>query len=374
MLRSAFGAKCAESKNYEIEVFAGWVGETLRDTHAAEVARTPDIPPELTNGPFTLEEARAVGLTLSALRGKAWRRLSSELYCVAELRENPWLLLSAWQRLLPAEAVFAGATAAWLFGLDLKPTDPVEIVVPPGSGTRSRVGLSVRRCELRRAEVVSIRGLRATSLPRTLAELCLQCPAVEALVAIDMAIYGGLIDAAALVRYAKAAKGRAGAGRMRMLAPLAAPAESPMETRLRWLLMEAGLPRPDVQTNLHDAEARFIGRADLYYHSAKLVLEYDGGNHRDRLVEDDRRQNLLINAGFRLLRFTAADIHNRPDVVEAQVRGALSIVAPSARLAPTGRKLKPESARLKPNVRNRRRDWSGAPRRLLKSMRLSRLG
>ena len=54
-----------------------------------------------------------------------------------------------------------------------------------------------------------------------------------------------------------------------------------------------------------------------------MILEYDGGNHRERLVEDDRRQNLLINAGFRLLRFTAADIHNRPEVVVAQVRAGL---------------------------------------------------
>jgi very-short-patch-repair endonuclease len=97
-----------------------------------------------------------------------------------------------------------------------------------------------------------------------------------------------------------------------------------METRLRWLLIKAGLPHPDVQTDLRDTNERFIGRADLYYRSALLVIEYDGGNHRERLVEDDRRQNLLINAGFRLLRFTAADIHQRADVVVAQVRSALS--------------------------------------------------
>jgi hypothetical protein len=96
-----------------------------------------------------------------------------------------------------------------------------------------------------------------------------------------------------------------------------------METRLRWLLMQAGLPRPEVQTNLVDAAARFVGRADLYYPGARLALEYDGGNHRERLIEDDRRQNLLINAGYRLLRFTAADVQGRPDVVVAQVRAAL---------------------------------------------------
>ena len=67
-----------------------------------------------------------------------------------------------------------------------------------------------------------------------------------------------------------------------------------------------------------------MGRADLYYPGARLILEYDGANHRDRLVEDNRRQNLLINAGFRLLRFTATDIYQHPDVVVAQVRAALS--------------------------------------------------
>jgi hypothetical protein len=36
-----------------------------------------------------------------------------------------------------------------------------------------------------------------------------------------------------------------------------------------------------------------------------------------------RWQNLLIRAGFRILRFTAADIFMHPDVVAAQVRGSL---------------------------------------------------
>jgi hypothetical protein len=288
---------------------------------------------------------------------------------LADLPQDPLLLLSAWQRLLPPECVFAGATAAWLFGLDLEPIDPVEIVVPPTSGIRARDGLSVRRCELPPNEVASIRGLRATALPLTLAGLCLQRPAVEALVAIDMAVCAGLIDVAALGRYADFAKGRPGAGRLRSLAALAAPAESPMETRLRWLLIQAGLPRPEVQTNLRDGKARFIGRADLYYPAAKLVLEYDGGNHRERLVEDDRRQNLLIYGGFRLLRFTAPDIHNRPDVVVAQVRGALSMATPNTPLAPIALQHKRRRAPLDPNARNRHRDWSATPRRLLKAVR-----
>ena len=96
-----------------------------------------------------------------------------------------------------------------------------------------------------------------------------------------------------------------------------------METRLRWILAESGLPRPEVQTSLHDAHGRFVGRADLYYPSARLVIEYDGANHRERLVQDNRRQNALVDSGYRVLRFTAAD---RPEIVTALVRRALAPV------------------------------------------------
>ena len=141
---------------------------------------------------------------------------------------------------------------------------------------------------------------------------------MEALIAIDAAVRLRLIDKVALTR-------------QHSLGSLAAPAESPMETRLRWLLLQAGLPRPEVQTELRDTAGRFLGRADLYYPSSRLVIEYDGANHRDRLVEDNRRQNLLINAGFRILRFTATDVHQRSDVVVAQVRSALVRVSSHSR-------------------------------------------
>jgi very-short-patch-repair endonuclease len=138
-----------------------------------------------------------------------------------------------------------------------------------------------------------------------------------------MALSVELTSAPALAAYAQRVRGRPGASRFRSLAKVAAAAESPMETRLRWLLIRAGLPRPEVQTNLYDEDQQFLGRADMYFPDSRLVLEFDGGNHRDRLVEDDRRQNRLINAGFRLLRFTAADLYGRPEVVVAQVRGSL---------------------------------------------------
>jgi hypothetical protein len=299
------------------------------------MAKIPRIPAEFKLRPFSLDEARDAGLTPRALRGRTWKRINARLYRWTDLPEDPWLTLSAWRRVLPPETVFAGTSAAWLFGIELAPTDPVEVVLPPLSGIRSRDGLIVHRGEIPSDEIESIRGLRVTSLHLTLAGVCLRRPAVEALAAIDKAIYLHLTHPAALAEYAEAAKGRRGAARLKSLASFAAPAESPMETRLRCLLIQAGLPRPEVQVTLRDGSARFAGRVDLYYPDARLVLEYDGGNHRERLVADDRRQNVLVNSGYRLLRFTGSDIYTRPEVVVAEVRAALDKVrlAPKVRLA-----------------------------------------
>ncbi len=91
-----------------------------------------------------------------------------------------------------------------------------------------------------------------------------------------------------------------------------------METRLRLKLVLAGLARPRVQVTLGDP---FIARVDLYYPDQRLVIEYDGGSHRDSLVADNRRQNRLTNAGYRVPRFTASDLSGD---VPGIVRRALS--------------------------------------------------
>jgi hypothetical protein len=149
-------------------------------------------------------------------------------------------------------------------------------------------------------------------------------PLGEAVVAVDMALHSALVELDDLHRYVAARSSAKGAGQARRVAELAEPrAESPMESRLRVLLVLAGLPRPAVQTELMDERGRFLGRPDLYYASHRLGIEYDGGTHRESLVADNRRQNRLLASGYRLLRFTAADVYNRPDSVVAQVRSAL---------------------------------------------------
>ena len=97
-----------------------------------------------------------------------------------------------------------------------------------------------------------------------------------------------------------------------------------MESRLRILLVLANLPRPEVQVSVYDKEGLLLGRPDLLYRDQHLAIEYDGANHRDRMVEDNRRQNGLVRAGFRLLRFTASDVYRTPELVVAQVLEALA--------------------------------------------------
>jgi hypothetical protein len=147
----------------------------------------------------------------------------------------------------------------------------------------------------------------------------------EAVVVVDMALHAGLISLVDLNALCLTRAGKVGIENLRRVADFAEPvAESPMESRLRMLLVLGGLPRPQAQVSLHDNHGRFVGRPDLYYSSHRLGIEYDGGTHRLSLAEDNQRQNRLLAAGIRLLRFTAADVRQNPDSVTTQVRTMLA--------------------------------------------------
>lgn len=286
------------------------------------MGRLPVIPRALRRGAFTLADARRHGLDKWNLRGASWRRLGPETYVLARLSEAPLLRLEAARRRLPANAVFSGLTAAWLHGLDVEPCDPIEVTVPPPARLSTRAGMLVRRQLLRQGDVVTARGQPATTMVRTISDLCPRLALTEAVVIADAALHAGKLTTNDLAVTAASAAPGVRALR-RVLDHVEPAAESPMETRLRMLLVLAGLPRPEAQVAIRDRLHRFAGRPDLFYREERLGLEYDGGTHRDSLVEDDRRQNRLLEAGVRLLRFTAGDIYNRPESVVGLVRTAL---------------------------------------------------
>jgi len=288
------------------------------------MSKHPVIPPELKNGPFTVAQALQTGLTRRQLRGRSFRRIFPGFYTWAGIPEVPAVVLAAVGRRLPPGAAFSDRTAAWLHGLDVPPCDPVEVTVPHACRVSGRAGVRIRRCNLSEVEVVVHKGLPVTSSLRTVFDLSRRLPLVEAVVAVDMALHQGLVDLVKLRGYVAAQTPCRGIAQARRATELAeSGAESPMESRLRMLLILAGLPRPEVQVPLHDERGRFVGRPDLYYRAHRIGVEFDGGTHRESLVEDNRRQNRLLNAGCSLLRFTAADVYSHPDEIIAEVRAAL---------------------------------------------------
>lgn len=285
----------------------------------------PFVPPALRSRPFTAAEASRAGVTRRQLRGSAYRRLGAGLYRWVGLKENPLLILSAVARRLPDGAAFSGRTALWLHGLDEVLRDPIEVTIPEPIGSSRLAGASVRRSALGGEEILLRRDLPTTSALRTVADIGGQDSLTEGVVAADLFLHARLVTMAELLAHvAEHAKAR-GIARLRSVVDLAEPkTESAMETRLRMLLVLGGLPRPEVQVPVHDDQGNVLGRPDLLYRLQHLAIEYDGGNHRDRLVDDNRRQNGLVGADFSLLRFTASDVYRTPETVVMQVRHCLA--------------------------------------------------
>lgn len=224
---------------------------------------------------------------------------------------------------LPAHGAFSGRTSAWLHGLDLPPCDPIEVTVRLRGGVSGRAGMALRRAVLHPGDVVQRHGFKTLSVLRTLADLAQRRSLVEAVMAIDMALHRRLMSEEQLASYVARNLRAKWAGRLRRAAALAEPkSESAMESCLRVLLVKSGLPRPEAQVEIRDAHGNHLGRVDLYYPEQRLAIEYDGSTHKDSLAADNRRQNALVQAGLKLLRFTYADVVGSPEQVVAIVAAA----------------------------------------------------
>ena len=171
------------------------------------------------------------------------------------------------------------------------------------------------------------RGLRVTSAVRTIGDLGCRLPLTDAVALLDMALHRRLVTRVRLRDWATTHVGYRGIRRLKRALDLTDPAaESVMETRLRLLLVLAGLPHPRCQVSLRDDCGLFVARPDLYYPDAHLAIEYDGATHHESLAADNRRQNRLIDSGYRLLRFTAGDVLDAPAAVVSIVRRALGVI------------------------------------------------
>jgi len=270
---------------------------------------TPRLPIQLASRPFRLEEALRAGLSRAQLLGAGWRRLGHKVYARKEIADEPLARLEAAMRRLPADAVFSGRTAAFLHGLETSLPIAIEATLPATARTTHLAGITIRRRQIGAHEVATRQGFRVTSALHTVTDLASHLELVEAVAVLDAALHKGLVGIEELKGSIHERQGQKGTARLRRALDHAEPAtESPMETRLRMLLVLAGLPKPEVQVPLYDESGAFVGRADLYYPDQRLVIEYDGSTHRDSVAADNKRQNRLIDAAYNILRFTASNL------------------------------------------------------------------
>ena len=282
------------------------------------------IPDRLKQGPISIQQAEAAGVSRHQLRGPNWRQVGRGRVIWADLEDASGLVRAPRPELLAPGVVFSHRTAGSIYGLDLGQLALIEVTAPNGRTAWPRPGLHIRHAQLDDADTCERHGAPVTSPVRTAFDLARHLPLAEAVAAVDMALHRRLLDLAALERYVLDRPCWQGVIQARRVAELAEPAtESWMESVLRMTLIRGGLPRPRVQTTLVSSRGAFIARVDMLYEQARVVIEYDGANHRDRLVEDNRRQNRLLGAGYIVLRYTAADVHHRAGTIVSEVRQEL---------------------------------------------------
>lgn len=105
---------------------------------------------------------------------------------------------------------------------------------------------------------------------------------------------------------------RAGVRKLRaVLELIRVGAGSPQETRSRLTIVRAGLPEPELQVDVLDLAGRFVGRVDMAYPRQRIVIEYEGDQHRtdaDQWGRDLRRYREMERLGWVVVRWTKSDL------------------------------------------------------------------
>jgi hypothetical protein len=267
--------------------------------------------------PFRLDQAPARGLTRDMLRTARYRRLGHGIYTETDRPVELGDQVAAARLVLPADAVVTGVTALHLQGVTLG--DPLPVRASTATSTMTR------RAELRLSRVNTLPAAQAgTALPAAAwVGACAELDLVSAVAAGDWLLRLRRGTAADLHAAAEAATGR-GCRRARAAAALVRErVDSVRETRLRLMLVLAGLPEPRANVTLGTADGP-IGRVDLVLDAFRLILEYDGDQHRDRQQwnTDLDRDDAFRGLGYLTLRVTA-DRMRRPRALVLRVHAAL---------------------------------------------------
>jgi hypothetical protein len=278
-----------------------------------------------TSRAFTTAQAVAAGISASRLRGKEFRRLAKGTYVSAE--RSPSALLTAEAALLghPDQAFASHSTAAAVYRMPV-PHDVwqhVSVVDPDARRRRHGVRSHVASA---RTQVLTLDGVRVAAPAYVFIQLAAVLPLVELVVLGDYLVGRDWYTPEQLVAIC-AASDDPHAGRALAAARFVREGvDSPMESRLRMLLVLAGLPEPTVNHLLRDEYGAVVRRLDLCYPGVRVIVEYDGRQHADDAKQHDHdiyRREELDDGEWRIVVVTAAGVYKRPEETLARVREVL---------------------------------------------------
>jgi very-short-patch-repair endonuclease len=276
--------------------------------------------------PFTRAAALKAGITPSQLAGRGYRRLFRPVYISAEVPPTPRDRTIAALLVHPAGARASHTSAARIYRLPV-PGDPFEHISVAHAGDRRwQPGI---KPHVSPPHVVPVlrNGVLVSPPARLFVELASMLGLVDLVVAGDALIQEcGWTSAKLLAALAEVDD--YWSGRARFAARFVREGvDSPMETRLRLLLVLAGLPEPEVNFTLRNTGGEVVARFDLSYPGVKLIIEYDGRVHVERVQnwEDDvdREAFLREDLGWAVLKVVSRGVYVEPWATVQRVAKAL---------------------------------------------------
>ena len=264
--------------------------------------------------PFTRAEAREVGISAKQLMGGRYQRLFHGLHLSAQVVATPTVRARAVLKICPPGSQASHFTAAELWGA-IVPSQPLTHVSCPQPGWRTeRRGVGSHRLS-RHAKAARFRGMRISTPEQTFIDLAGVLSLVDLVVLGDSLVKAKRTTPDRLVCAADEWPGWGSRPARRAAGFVREGVDSPMETRLRMLMVLAGLAEPVVNYTIYDASGRWLRRFDLSIPELKLIIEYDGRQHAENDEQWDhdieRREN-LDGDGWRLIVIRSKGIYVEP--------------------------------------------------------------
>lgn len=223
-----------------------------------------------------------------------------------------------------AESTLVGLSAAAVLGSKwIDPQFPAEL---SRADRHSPAGILAHTYDLAPDECCVVDDMRLTTPARTAFDVGRTMPRDRAIVYLDALIHATDLKVDDVLALADRRTGVRGVRKLRTALKYAdGGAESPQETRVRLLLVDSGLPRPETQIEFNDEFGAVRIRVDMGWREWRVAVEYDGVQHwSDRYQRswDIDRIAMLEAADWTVIR-VSSEMLSRPRVIIDRVTRAL---------------------------------------------------